>query len=42
MCAKTEAEKALYICLNQKQLRSEQYVHLKDVLVSDNKVKVGQ
>ncbi len=42
MYAKIEAERALYILLNQKPLRFEQYVHLKDALVSNNIGEVGQ
>ena len=43
MYAKIESERLLYIRLNQKKLRAEQYIHLQDALSSDgNAENVGQ
>lgn len=35
MYAKIESERLLYIRLNQKKLRSEEYIHLRDALLND-------
>ena len=43
MCAKIESERLLYIRLNQTNLRSEQYIHLRDAVVNDgNTTNVGR
>ncbi|GFX48927.1 helitron_like_N domain-containing protein [Trichonephila clavipes] len=38
MYAKIETERLLYIRLNQTELRSEQYIHLRDAIVNDGNV----
>ncbi len=35
MYAKIESERLLYISLNQKKLRSEEYIHLRDAILRD-------
>ena len=43
MHAKIESERLLFICLNQTNLRSEQYIHLRDAVVNDgNTTNVGR
>lgn len=43
MWAKIESEKLLYLRLNQKKLRAEQYIHLKDAISTDKSTKkMGQ
>lgn len=43
MYAKIESERLLYIRLNQKKLRAENYIHLKDAIASDGNVAdIGQ
>lgn len=39
MWAKIESEKLLYLRLNQKKLRAEQYIHLKDAISTDKSTK---
>lgn len=39
MAAKIESERLLYIRLNQKKLRAESYIHLRDALSSDGNAK---
>ena len=41
MFAKIESERLLFIRLNQKKLRSEEYVQLRDAIVSDGNVNTG-
>ena len=41
MYAKIESERLLFIRLNQKKLRFEEYVHLRDAIVSDGNVNTG-
>ncbi|GBO98478.1 Carotenoid isomerooxygenase [Eumeta japonica] len=38
MYAKIEAERMLYIRLNQKKLRTEEYIHLRDAIVNDGNI----
>lgn len=43
MWAKIESERLLYLRLNQKKLRAEQYIHLKDAIYNDKNTKnMGQ
>ena len=35
MYAKIESERLLYVRLNQKKLRSEEYIHLRDAIAND-------
>lgn len=42
MYAKIETERLLYIRLNQAQLRSEDYIHLRDAIVNDGNVNVNE
>ncbi|XP_029655167.1 uncharacterized protein LOC115228835 [Octopus sinensis] len=43
MYAKIEAERLLYIRLNQRKLRAEEYIHLRDAIMNDGNVSnVGQ
>ena len=39
MFAKIETERLLYIRLNQRQLRSEDYIHLRDAINTDGNVQ---
>lgn len=39
MYAKIESERLLFIRLNQKKLRAENYIHLRDAIINDDKVK---
>ena len=41
MYAKIESERLLFIRLNQRKLRSEEYVHLRDAIVSDGNVNTN-
>ncbi|XP_044735689.1 uncharacterized protein LOC123297922 [Chrysoperla carnea] len=38
MYAKIEAERMLYIRLNQKKLRTEEYIHLRDAIMNDGNI----
>ncbi|GFY31474.1 helitron_like_N domain-containing protein [Trichonephila clavipes] len=42
MYAKIETERLLYIRLNQTELRSEQYIHLRDAIVNDGNVNPNE
>ncbi|GFV39381.1 helitron_like_N domain-containing protein [Trichonephila clavipes] len=42
MYAKIETERLLYIRLNQTELRSEQYIHLRDANVNDGNVNPNE
>ena len=42
MYAKIESERLRYLRMNQRQLRVESYIHLRDALVNDNLNEVGQ
>ncbi|GFT66141.1 ATP-dependent DNA helicase [Trichonephila clavipes] len=42
MYAKIETERLLYIRLNQTELRSEQYIHLRDAIVNDGDVNPNE
>lgn len=43
MCAKIESERLLFIRLNQKKLRADDYIHLRDAIANDGNVaNVGQ
>ncbi|GFW34180.1 helitron_like_N domain-containing protein [Trichonephila clavipes] len=42
MYAKIETEQILYIRLNQTELRSEQYIHLRDAIVNDGNVNPNE
>lgn len=43
MFAKIESERLLYLSLNQKQLRVDEYIHLKDSIENDGDVnKIGK
>ncbi|GFV41445.1 ATP-dependent DNA helicase [Trichonephila clavipes] len=42
MYAKIETERLLYIRLNQTELRSEQYIHLRDAIVNDANVNPNE
>ncbi|GBP71924.1 hypothetical protein EVAR_38257_1 [Eumeta japonica] len=42
MCAKIETERPLYIPLNQTELRSEEYIHLRDAIVNDGDVNPNE
>lgn len=39
MYAKIEAERLLYIRLNQKKLRTDEYIHLKDAMMQDGNIE---
>lgn len=39
MYAKIETERLVYIRTNQRRLRAEEYVHLRDAMQSDNNVE---
>ncbi|XP_017474280.1 PREDICTED: uncharacterized protein LOC108364908 [Rhagoletis zephyria] len=42
MYAKIETERLLYIRLNQTELRSEEYIHLRDAIVNDGNVNPNE
>ena len=43
MYAKIESERLLFVCLNQKKLRVDDYIHLRDAVAGDgNTSNVGQ
>ncbi|GBP63296.1 hypothetical protein EVAR_26610_1 [Eumeta japonica] len=42
MFSKIETERLLYIQLNQTELRSEEYIHLRDAIVNDGNVNPNE